>query len=228
MLFLEYADNVTVVHFVRSKDDDLLQSEWTYIENWSRDVGLQLNLAKSCIMNCVTKAHLSLNDVFSLDGVVVPTIKSMRFLGVIFSNDFSWSDHVTEVTAKCYKRMYILRNLRRVNCSPELIYRCYVAFIRCAYLCISSLLQPPQEFVSKLLRVERYAARFFLKLCFTELSVFVEDMCTKLFRLIESEPSHSLRCVFSERLPSLRNPLTLRAPRAKTRRFSESFIRFGR
>ena len=53
----KYADDVTLLHFVRDVADDLLQSEFDNVLSWSEVAGLQLNLAKCSITNFVTNKN---------------------------------------------------------------------------------------------------------------------------------------------------------------------------
>ena len=146
-----------------------------------------------------------------------------------FSNDFSWNSHVQKVVNKCYKRFYILRNLRRTGCPPALVHKCYVAFIRSILLysfpCFCNI---PQYLFNKLLRVEQRAAKFFPEFQYCKLQDTVDHICSKLFQNIVNSCDHPLRVMFEARQPTSRNACVLRAPRTKTTRFFNSFIRYGR
>jgi hypothetical protein len=226
---IKFADDVTVLHFVRSDEDDLLQREWIYLKTWSTSVGLCLNLSKSSVMNYVTKKSLTLAPILSDDGVPIPTVSSLRLLGVTFSCDFTWNAHVQNVVNKCYKRFYILRNLRRAGCPPSLVHKCYVAFIRNVLLySFSCFCNLPKYLFHKILCVERRAARYFPGLQYSDLYDSTDRICKKLFRSVVKFSNHPLRAMFVPRLPTKRNACILSAPRTKTTRFFNSFIRYGR
>lgn len=228
-LIIKYADDVTLLHFVRDQADDHTQIEWENLENWSNDKGLKLNYSKCNVLNFVTKKSLIVDDIMLSDGGVLATVHSLKILGVIISDNFKWNEHVKFVISKCYKRFFILRNLKRSGCPSTVIFKCYVAFIRSlinyAYPCFCNL---SNYLLNYLIRVERRAARFFKDVDFLTLPVILERFCENLFKLVESKPSHSLRTIFRERCPTQRNSSTLTAPRAVTSRYSNSFIRFGR
>ncbi len=228
-VYVKYADDVTVLHFVRSKDDDMLQNEWSHIENWSRSVGLHLNYSKCVVMNCVTKKSLDLCSIRTAEDNVLASVSSLRLLGVTFSSDLTWNVHVEEIVKKCYRRFFILRNLKRASCPPFLIHRCYVLFIRSLLLySFSSFCNLPEYLFYRLVQVEKRAAKFFPAHEHQALPLTAELMCNKLFNKILNSLDHPLRVMFQPRAPTPRNQMTLMAPFTKTSRFYKSFIRFGR
>ena len=82
--YVKYADDVTILHFVRSEDDDKLQEEWLHLERWAKSVGLYLNYSKCAVMNYVTKNNLLPQPINSVDDKMLPTVSSLRILGVVF------------------------------------------------------------------------------------------------------------------------------------------------
>ncbi|MEL7308637.1 MAG: reverse transcriptase family protein, partial [Pseudomonadota bacterium] len=226
---IKFADDLTILHFIRAETDDFLQCEWDHLESWSDSVGLRLNRNKSCVMNYITKKSLNLVSITCDDGVTLSTVSSLRLLGVIFSSDFSWNLHIQSILNKCYRRFFILRNLKRASCPPFIIHKCYVAFIRSILLysfpCFCNL---PQYLFNKLCRLEVRASKYFSEHDFCHLKEATDSICKKLFKSIVFSCNHPLRRMFDSRSPTARNPCVLRAPFAKTARLSNSFIRYGR
>ena len=66
-VYIKYADDVTILHFVLSADEDFLQHEWSHLENWSGTFGLSLNYSKCLVKNCVTKNALIVKPVRSIE-----------------------------------------------------------------------------------------------------------------------------------------------------------------
>jgi len=228
-LCFKYADDVTFLHFIRSEEEDFLQHEWSHLEAWSRSVGLTLNHSKSFVMNYVTKKSLNLQDVMTDAGAPISTVTSISLLGVTLSCDFSWNIHIDNIVKKCYRRFFILRNMRRSSCPSSVIFKCYVAFIRSVLLysfpCFCNL---PSYLLDKLLRVERLATKYFPNFTFYDLLTVTDTICKKLFLKIVKCDSHPLRVLFRPRVITPRNDCPLTAVFAKTTRLSKSFIRFGR
>jgi len=148
---------------------------------------------------------------------------------VTFSSDLTWNTHIEETVKKCYRRFFILRNLKRASCPPFLMHRCYVLFIRSLLLySFSSFCNLPDYLFYRLVQVEKRAAKFFPTHEHQALHLTAELMCKKFFNKILNCPNHPLRVMFQPRTPTSRNPMTLMAPFTKTSRFYKSFIRFGR
>ena len=161
---IKYADDVTILHRIRHVSEDNLQSEWNHLEEWCDTVGLSLNFEKSCIMNCVTKKSFDVCPIFTKCGTPIVTVTSLRLLGVTFSSSLTWNDHFSFVISKCFKRFFILRNLKRANSPPHLTYKCYVSFIQSIMLyCYPVFCNAPQQLLKQFLRIERRAAKFYFK-----------------------------------------------------------------
>ena len=228
-VMVKYADDVTILHCIRNECEDYLQQEWEHLEEWTVSVGLSLNLSKSCVMNCITKRSLNIAPVVTVSGAALNTVTSIRLLGVIFSSDLTWNEHFSYIVSKCYKRFFILRNLKRANCSSRLLHRCYAAFIQSlmlySYPCFCNA---PKYLLTKFQRVERRASWFFSDFKFHSFTTVADMICSKLFTDISRFKNHSLRCLFCERSMTPRDPSVIRAPFAATRRFSASFIRYAK
>ena len=50
-----------------------------------------------------------------VDGHNLEVVDHAKLLGVIITRDLSWNIHVSEVVKKASKRLYFLRQLKRVN-----------------------------------------------------------------------------------------------------------------
>ncbi|MEL7309564.1 MAG: reverse transcriptase domain-containing protein, partial [Pseudomonadota bacterium] len=228
-LMFKYADDVTILHCIRSISEDHLQNEWDHLESWSASQGLFLNFEKSFVMNCITKKSLQLFPILTCDGKTIQNVSSLRILGVTISSDLSWNEHFSSTASKCFKRFFILRNLKRANCPPELLYKCYVAFIQSVMLySFPSLCNAPKYLLNKFLRVERRACKFFQLNDFPSFITVADKMCARLFQNVLRNEDHSLRCMFVARTPTLRNSMLLQPPFARTARFGNSFIRYAK
>ncbi len=84
----------------------------------------------------------------------------------------------------------------------------------------------PQLLLKQFLRVERRAAKFF-DYEFQSLLSVADNACKRLFNNVLKHETHSLRCMFESRDPTKRNSCVLKAPFARTSRFSNSFIKYA-
>ena len=228
---IRYADDFSILHFVRSASEDHLQVEWDNIVSWSESVNLPLNFLKCRVMDFVTKKNLCLPHVSLRDGTFLNCVSSLSFLGVIFTSDMKWNSHVDMIVTRACQRLFILRNLRRSGCSLSLMLKCYYSFIRSVLLYgFPSFCNIPDCLLVKLKRVEKRALR--IMGCDPQVSCIADaadSICTKLFKSLVQNDDHLLRGIFSVRNSRFtRSSKFVRPPFAKTKRFSESFIRYGR
>ena len=227
---IRYADDVTIVHFLRAEAEDNLQLEWDNLVNWSKAHSLPLNSSKCAVMNFVTKKSLSLPDISTSEGNFLPTCSSLSLLGVLFSDNFKWNAHVQNIVKKASRRIFLIRNLKRAGCSSSVMYSAYVAFIRSVLLyCFPIFCNVPSYLLTCIARVERRVFRIIgddAKNC-VRLAEAAENVCRRLFREIVQNVHHPLRPLFVNRVPTTRDRSVLKPPFARTVRFKNSFIRFG-
>ena len=141
-----------------------------------------------------------------------------------------WNRHIDYCVSKASKRVFIVRNLRKAGCPPELLVRCYTAFIR-SLLSYSfpTFCNLPDFLFTKLCRVERRVLRIAgISHASENLNSFLLRSCLKLFSSVAHHSDHPLRVMFdSAHSRSVRHICPLRPPFAKTKRFSNSFIKFA-
>ncbi len=227
---IRYADDITIVHFVRELTEDNLQLEWTNLVEWSKDHSLPLNSSKCAVMDIVTKRSLRLTAVLTSDGDPLPAVSSLPLLGVIFSNDFKWNAHVNKTIKKASRRIFIIRNLKKAGCSPSVMFSSYVAFIRSVLLyCFPVLCNMPSYLFDCIDRVERRVFRVIGNDAkkFVTINNASRNICERLFRNVLNNIHHPLRPLFMNRVPTARNLSVLKPPFARTVRFKNSFIRYG-
>ena len=117
---IKYADDVSLLHFIRSSDDDFLQSEFDNVKSWSKIAGLPINFSKCAVTNFVTSKALSCSPVLCSDVDVLPTNTEIKILGVTFSHDLLWKTHICNQVKKASKRIFIIRNLKRAGCDRKI------------------------------------------------------------------------------------------------------------
>ena len=222
---IKYADDVSLLHFVRKVGDDDLQCEWNNITDWANAVGLSLNLSKSCVMDFVTKRDLCLQPISDSAGNIVPNKDEINLLGISFSSDMRWNTHVDKVVRKSSKRLYIIRNLRRSSYPPHIIFKVYVAFVRSVLLHgFPVFCNAPNYLKNRLSSVENRALKIIGNGYQPSLMTKSNEICFRLLSKVSSNSDHPLRILFEERIPTRRNPSSLRAPLARTKRYQSSFV----
>ena len=223
---IKYADDLSILHFVRYSDQDRAQSEWDNVVSWSHMNGLSINYSKCSVMNFVTKKNMSLNTIVTHLGPL-SSVTSSKVLGVYLRSDLKWNAHVNAMTKRGIRNLYILRYLKKCSCPPSVLRSAYFAFVRSHFLfCCPVLVNMPDYLKSKILHVEKRAAKIIGDDIVPDYDSAVEKVCRSLFANIAKDDEHPLRDLFVNRDRFLRNDCPLRAPLAKTVRFKTSFIRF--
>ena len=225
-----YADDITLLHFIRDQSEDNLQLEIDNVNKWCKSHKLYLNSSKCNVMDIVTSTTMSCTPVY-MQQKIVANVKYVKILGCILSHDLKWIFFIDSLIKKASKRIYLMLCLKRAGCSPEVMFRCYSALIRPILLyAYPAWCNLPVYLQKRLLIVERRVLRI-VNLDFEPPSLFLagDKMCLKLFTKVAMESEHPLRCFFEERCDrarDLRGNSILRRPKCKTKRFSNSFIKF--
>lgn len=121
----KFADDVTLLQYVRDPEDGWLSDEWRNITAWSSGVDLSLNIGKYSVMNFPwTKRDLRLQ-------LIAEIVKRnfTKISGSTFSSDLSWNKHIDEVVSKADKRIYIIRNLKRSGYPPVVLHRIFKSIL---------------------------------------------------------------------------------------------------
>ena len=188
-----------------------------------------LNMSKSCVMDIVTKRSITPIPVNHTDGQLLKNVSHMLVLDVHFSSNLKWNPHFDEVIKKVSKRWYIIYNLVRSGCPPNLLVRTFNAFIRSLMLyCFPTLCNAPDYLLERFRKVERRFARIATTMPEQTVLCAADAMCVRLFQAFEASSSHPLRVMFCKRQKTARNPHILKPPFARTKRFSTTFIKFAR
>ena len=213
-IFIKYADDLTILHFIRNDSDDNLQTEIDNVLQWCNDKSLSVNVTKSCVMDCVTKKSLSCRYVDSFKNV-----SCIKILGCFLSCDFKWNKHVEYVIKKASKRIYLMLSLKRAGCPPDLLFNVYVTCIWPILLYpFPAFCNIPQYLKRRIISVENRVFKIIGQSDDCPISLFAaaDQMCVTLFNKVVADSLHPLRRFFDERRVShLRNTCPLKNPRQR-------------
>jgi hypothetical protein len=95
--FIKYADDVTVLMYIRNISDDCVNTELENILEWSDKAKFAINWSKTVILNIVTSRQLVLPTIRLISGDEIKEVDQARILGVYFSNDLKWKCHVATI-----------------------------------------------------------------------------------------------------------------------------------
>ncbi|GBO43134.1 putative RNA-directed DNA polymerase from transposon X-element [Araneus ventricosus] len=88
-----------------------LQTAINNISQWSDNNGFTISASKTAAVHFCRKRNLHLDPELQLNGVSIPFLKEIRFLGVVFDNKLSFLPHVMQLRKKCEKSLNILKVL---------------------------------------------------------------------------------------------------------------------
>ena len=119
----KFADDTTVSEIVPPSKQSAPQQAVDFISTWSQDNRLQLNPSKCKELQSCFKRSPPTHSPVELDGFVFERVNSAKVLGVTISDDFKWNDHISNVTSKAAKRLYLMRQLNRAGiCASDLVF----------------------------------------------------------------------------------------------------------
>ena len=63
-------------------------------------------------------------------GEFLEVVEEYKLLGVIFTSDLKWSKHISYMCKRAYSKLWILRRLKSVGASPDILVDMYIKYIR--------------------------------------------------------------------------------------------------
>jgi hypothetical protein len=189
-----FADDCLLYRVIHSIDDQLcLQKDLKALEQWADDWGMRFNASK-CYIMIINRGRSHLPHLYELGGVILKSVESEKYLGVLISHDMSWSPHIGKIQAKANQKLgFIKRNLRG---SPQACRKlAYIALVRAGMEYAGSVWDPHlNKDKDKLEKVQRRAVRWITRTHDTTTSV--TSLMKKLNMDTLEERRRSQRLVF--------------------------------
>lgn len=164
---IHYADDILLLLSGKNIPTLVAQMNAT-LENvctWLREHNLSLSTSKSSAMAFRKRAtHTPLPDV-ECNGEVIPWRTSVRYLGVVFQNTLSWTEHVNHVCNTASKGLNLMRASagRGWGADPAVLRNVYCGLVRSHLDYCCQVLQPlPKYLITKLDRIQFQALRIIL------------------------------------------------------------------
>ena len=124
---VKYADDVSMIIPMKNTFDskeNSINEEIMNMKTWCNENSMMISKNKSQIMLCKKKTEIQPNIETELS-----IVNSMKILGMTFSSDLDWSQHVSNICSTANKRMHILRTLKPLT-NPEELHLIYTSTIR--------------------------------------------------------------------------------------------------
>ena len=108
-----FADDCLLYRSITSPSDQFqLQRDLAALSHWGDCWGMRFNVKKCNVLHL---GKTSNSDVrfYELNNTVLSEVSQAKYLGVLISNDMSWSPHIASVVHKSHQRLgFVRRNLR--------------------------------------------------------------------------------------------------------------------
>lgn len=155
-----FADDCIVYRTIVNTDDHLvLQHDLEQISNWCSKWLMTLNTSKCKVMSFTRKPIPSLHS-YNINKDTVAIATQYKYLGIIFTTNLSWSEHITSVSAKASQSLgYLRRNLR--NAPSNVRKLAYLTLVRPQLEYASPISSPHQKYLTDMLEwIQNRASRF--------------------------------------------------------------------
>ena len=180
-------------------ENDYMQSEINHLSQWCTDNKMLINSSKTKLMNVSLDRNLLLPNL-TLDLTVLPTVTSMKLLGVIFSASTSVKEHGDYIVRRCSSGMAAIRRLRRSGISGNDLWLAYNALVVCHMTyCWASVCDMPQSIMNKYMTIEKEAIRLSGRQRDVSLKTLLDRIARDCVANIANDPFHPLRTLFHER-----------------------------
>ncbi|KAK3884497.1 hypothetical protein Pcinc_011235 [Petrolisthes cinctipes] len=220
-----------------SRDDAVarLTSDLSLISNWGRENLVVFNASKTQFLHLSTRTNLPDNYPLSFNDTQLNLSPSLNILGVSFSHNLSWRDHITSLAKTASKKLGVLRRFRDYF-TPSQLLSLYRGLI-CPCMEYGSHVWGGSTFTTLLDKVESKAFRLInsppltdslqplsLRRNVASLSLFYRYYTGHCSSELSQCMLPPLRRACNTRQASHSHPFSVQLPNARVNRYSQSFI----
>ena len=156
-----FADDTAVYDVVESPEDqERLQQNLDQLAEWEKRWDMVFHPEK-CSTLPVTRSRKGLpQPQYQLHGHILQTINSVNYLGLCFTKDLSWNEHINNVCSKANKTLGFLRRNLKIS-SRETKEMAYKILVRLIMEYAATVWDPhTQANIDSMEAIQRRAARF--------------------------------------------------------------------
>ena len=126
----QYMDDTTIFEVLKNDEVSTLQSVLDQIIGWCSENYMQINPTKSAEILFHFSRSKKIPDPFVIDNTPIMTFKQQKLLGVIISEDLSWSENTKYILKKANTALYALRFLKSCKVPKSFLFSYYKSSIR--------------------------------------------------------------------------------------------------
>ena len=152
-----FADDCLLYRNINSPED--FQNDLDNLQLWEKDWLMQFNPDKCEVLRITNKRNI-IDVKCTIHGTILELTKKAKYLGLTFTTNLSWSDHISNISKKANStRGFIQRNLRTAPRNIKQL--AYFTFVRPTLEYASSVWDPhTTACINTLKMVQRRSARF--------------------------------------------------------------------
>ena len=142
------------------QDHISLQNDLKQLEVWAHTWGMRFNASKCYILSINRTADRKSLYHYQLNSTILKHVPENPYLGIQFSEDLTWRNHITKTTKKANSTLgFLKRNLN--NCPRKCKLAAYVSLVRSVLEYGATLWDPHlKKDTNQLEQVQRRALRF--------------------------------------------------------------------
>ena len=125
----KYVDDVSLSEGLIRNSNSNIQTSLNTVASWSHSNWMKLN-AKKCkeMRHCFLKEPIDLPHL-EIDGQQLELVTSHKVPGLVIQNNLKWNNRIEYIVTKTFKRLHILRVLRRGSVEINDLITIYIALI---------------------------------------------------------------------------------------------------
>ncbi|MCG8048301.1 MAG: reverse transcriptase family protein [Candidatus Thiodiazotropha endolucinida] len=126
-----FADDTSLYIIVENPQAaaNLINSSLSTVHVWSRQWLVDFNAAKTETMVASRKRNKPNHPDLIMNNIILQEVEHHKHLGITFSADLTWHNHIIEVTTKGWQRINLLRAFK-FKLDRKSLERMYISFIR--------------------------------------------------------------------------------------------------
>ena len=158
-----FADDTKISKEICSpQDHTALQSDVTELSNWCAQWKLRCNHTK-CFHIHFSPSTSNTPPTYSVGSQDISLVRQHRDLGIIISDDLSWSSHYDHMSAKAYKALGFIRRTITASASVSIKKALFISLVRSHLTFCSQIWRPYLlKDMRHLEQIQRRASKFIL------------------------------------------------------------------
>ena len=118
-----------MVSNLHNTNKDVLDRDLIRIDTWSKQLLVTFSIQKTCDMSLSLRPTAAVPMPLSLSGANLESVSVHKHLGLTFSSDLKWNNHVDDINARADKRLCQLEALR-FKLNRKTLEILYISYIR--------------------------------------------------------------------------------------------------